>query len=112
MQHQRTASRIGTALLACVVFAALAIPASAHQATVYTERATDHAAATPELPQVGDRPAERAPAGAAPVASSSTSSSDDGADTTAIVGLSLASIALLGFTATTLRRRRRVVPGH
>jgi hypothetical protein len=109
MQHQRTASRIGTALLACVVFLALAIPASAD--TVYSEHASDHAA-TPALPQVGDRPAERAPAGPAPAASSSSSASDDGADTTAIVGLSLASIALLGFTATTLRRRRRVVPSH
>jgi hypothetical protein len=112
MLQQRTATHTRTAVLVCLAFLALTVPASAGAGTIYTERATDHpAAATPELPQVGDRPAERAPASAAPAAATTTSSADD-VDVTAIVGLSLASIGLLGFTATALHRRRRVAPGH
>jgi hypothetical protein len=112
MLQQRTANHARTAVLVCLAFLALTVPASASSGTIYTERATDHSAvAAPELPQVGDRPAERAPASAAPAAPSTSSTSDD-VDVTAIVGLSLASIALLGFTGTVLRRRRRVVPGH
>jgi hypothetical protein len=112
MLQQRTAAHTRTAVLVCLAFLALAIPASAGAGTIYTERATDHAAATAELPQVGDRPAERAPANAAKVGGTSTSSSDDGADWTAIVGISLASLALAGFALTTVRRRSRVAPGH
>jgi hypothetical protein len=109
MLQQRTAAHTRTAVLVCLAFLALAIPASAGAGTIYTERATDHAAATAELPQVGDRPAERAPANAAKVGGTSTSSSDDW---TAIVGISLASLALAGFALTTVRRRSRVAPGH
>lgn len=114
MLQQRTAAHSRTAVLVCLAFLALTIPASAGAGTIYTERATDHpaAATTPELPQVGDRPAERAPATPADVGGASGPTSGDGADWLAIVGISLASLGLAGFAVTTVRRRSRVAPGH
>jgi hypothetical protein len=110
MLQQRIAAHTRTALLVCLAFLALSIPASAG-ATVFTERATDHAAASAELPQVGDRPAERAPASAANVGDTTVSSTGDGADWVAIVGISLASLALAGVALTTVRRHQTAT-GH
>jgi hypothetical protein len=110
MLQQRIAAHTRTAMLVCLAFLALSIPASAG-ATVFTERATDHATSSPELPQVGDRPADRAPASVANVGDTTVSSTDNGADWVAIAGISLASLALAGVALTTVRRRQ-TAPGH
>jgi hypothetical protein len=101
-----------SALVAGAVTLALAAgPASAQAEQVLTERAGDDPAQQP--PQVVDPPSDRATTPTpAPVATTSQQASTDGdSDGGLIVGLSLATVALLS-GGTLVVRRRRVAPGH
>jgi len=103
-----------TALAACATALALAFagPAAAEPQVL-----TEHAGDTPQtaLPQVGDRPADRAPSSAVPTGTQSAAvspSTDDGdGNGVLIVSLSLAGAALLG-SGTFVMRRRHVAPSH
>jgi hypothetical protein len=114
MQHHRNASsafgRALAAMIACVAALALAGPATAATDRFSSERGSDQA--TPELSPVGDRPADRAPASSTPTTGSGSPSSSDDSNTGLIVGLSLATVALLGSGTFVARRRRHVAPGH
>jgi len=100
------------AVLAGAVTLALAVagPATAKPEQILTERAGD--SPSQQLPQVVDPPSDRA---ATPTPSATTSqqaSSDGDGDGGLIVGLSLATVALLGSGTIVARRRRHVAPGH
>ena len=116
MQHHPIALPIRSTVIAALVVAlalALASSAPAKPEQILTERAGDKPAAA--LPQVGDRPSERTPTTAAPVntsSSSTTQSSDDSDSWPLIAGLSLFTVALLGTGTYVARRRRHVAPGH
>ena len=135
MQHHPIASPTRTGALAvCLTALALVVagPATARPdlAPQLSERSgqtatppeqpqqlSEHggqASATAAWPQVGDNPSERiggpAPIGTAAVASTSTSSNDSD-NAPLIIGLSLATTALLG-GGVLVARRRRVAPGH
>lgn len=114
MQHHRNVSsalgRALAAMIACVAALALAGPATAATDRFSSERGSDQA--TPELSPVGDRPADRAPASSTPATGTGSSSASDGSDTGLIVGLSLATLALVGGGTIVVLRRRHVAPGH
>jgi hypothetical protein len=109
-QPTRKTQRI--AALACTAAFALA-GASAADAQQLTERAGDDPA--PQLPQVGDRPADRAPATeSAPPATTTqqtSNSADDDGNAPLLVGVSLVTVALLGSGTYVVRRRRHMAPG-
>jgi len=100
------------AALAVAMLLAFAGSAAAKPDQVLTERAGDQPAQS--LPQVGDRPADRAPASAAATTTQSTATSadDDNDSWPYIAGASLLTVALLGSGTFVVLRRRHVVPGH
>lgn len=102
------------AVLAGAVTLALAVagPATAKPEQILTERAGD--SPSQQLPQVVDPPSDRAatPTSSPSATTSQQTSSDSDGDGGLIVGLSLATVALLGSGTFVARRRRHVAPGH